>query len=186
MKLIIGQGNPGPEYEKTRHNVGFLVLDYYAKKHNLDFQPKTKFHALVAELNNGEDKILFVKPTTYYNETGQSVRALADFYKIESTDILAIHDDLALPFGTLRIREKGSDAGNNGIKSLNAHLGESYTRIRVGTRNDLVEKIGDHDFVLSRFSSDESEKLSNDLYPKIAELIDDFINSNHAVTSHRI
>ncbi len=186
MKLVIGQGNPGLEYEKTRHNVGFLVLDYYAEKHNLDFQQKTKFHALVAESGSGEEKVLFVKPTTYYNETGQSVRALADFYKIESTEVLAIHDDLALPFGTLRMREKGSDAGNNGIKSLNAHLGESYARIRVGTRNDLVEKIGDHDFVLSRFSADESEKLSTDLYPKIAELIDDFIGNNHTVTSHKI
>src|SRR6266568_2679917 len=130
MKLILAQGNPGAEYAKTRHNVGFMALDVYAEKHDLEFQDKSKFHAQIAEMMPEDEKILFVKPTTFYNETGQAARALADFYKIAPTDILVIHDDLALPFGTLRTREKGSDAGNNGIKSLNAHLGEKYTRIR--------------------------------------------------------
>lgn len=186
MKIILAQGNPGTEYEKTRHNVGFLVLDAYADKHELSFLTKTKFNAEIAEKGNGENKVLLVKPTTYYNETGKSARALADFYKVETTDILVIHDDLALPFGTLRTREKGSDAGNNGIKSLNAHISENYARIRIGTYNELADTIGQHDFVLSRFTADESEKLTNDIFAKAHELIDNFIKSNHQNTSHSL
>lgn len=186
MKIIFAQGNPGTDYEKTRHNVGFLALDYYADKNNVQFQPKSKFHADIAELTVNGDKVLLVKPTTYYNETGKSARALADFYKVETTDILVIHDELALPFGTLRTREKGSDAGNNGIKSLNAHLGENYGRIRVGTANELAEKQGSYDFVLSKFTADESKKLSTDIFPKISDLIDDFVAGNHANTSHAL
>jgi peptidyl-tRNA hydrolase, PTH1 family len=97
-----------------------------------------------------------------------------------------VHDDLALPFGTLRTREKGSDAGNNGIKSLNAHLGENYARIRVGTHTELAEKLGDHDFVLSKFTAEESEKLQKDIFPKISDLIDNFIAENYTNTSHVI
>lgn len=186
MKIIFAQGNPGKEYEKTRHNVGFMALDYYAHKNNLVFQTKPKFDAEIAEINKEGEKILFVKPMTYYNETGRAARALTDFYKVTPADILVIHDDLALPFGTLRTREKGSDAGNNGIKSLNAHLGENYVRIRVGVRNDLTDKIGAHDFVLARFTSEESEKLAHDILPKTSELVDDFITGSYIVTSHRI
>lgn len=186
MKLILAQGNPGAEYTKTRHNVGFLALDFYVSSKGLDFQSKPKFHADIAETSIGGEKIIFAKPTTYYNETGQSARAIADFYKIDSSNILVIHDELALPFGTLRTREKGSDAGNNGIKSLNAHLGETYARIRVGTWSELADKAGSFDFVLSKFNSEESAKLAKDIFPKTAELIDDFINDNHTITSHQL
>jgi len=186
MKLILAQGNPGTEYEKTRHNVGFLSLDYYAVKHGLNFQAKSKFHADITETTIDGEKVLLVKPTTYYNETGKSARALADFYKIETENILVIHDELALPFGTLRTREKGSDAGNNGIKSLNAHLGENYARIRVGTWNEIADRQGSFDFVLSKFSADEMEKLQKDIFPKVNELIDEFIIGQHATTSHKL
>jgi PTH1 family peptidyl-tRNA hydrolase len=186
MKLIFAQGNPGRDYEKTRHNVGFLALDFYADKKSVQFQPKAKFHADVAELTVGDEKVLLVKPRTFYNETGKSARALADFYKLELTDILVVHDELSLPFGTLRTREKGSDGGNNGIKSLNAHLGENYARLRVGTWNEIADKQGATDFVLSKFNSDETEKLQKDVLPKVAELIDDFIAGSHASTSHKI
>jgi peptidyl-tRNA hydrolase, PTH1 family len=185
MKIIFAQGNPGSDYEKTRHNVGFLALDFYAGKKSLEFKTKSKFNADIAESTINDEKMLFVKPTTFYNETGTVARALADFYKIAIEDILVIHDDLALPFGTLRTREKGSDAGNNGIKSLNAHLGESYGRVRVGTWNELADKMGSFDFVLSKFSAEESEKLTKDILPKVAELIDDFITGNHVATSHK-
>ena len=186
MKIILAQGNPGTEYEKTRHNVGFLALDFYANKHVLSFHAKSKFYAELAEQGSGDFKVLFVKPTTYYNEIGKSARALADFYKVETTDILVVHDDLALPFGTLRTREKGSDAGNNGIKSLNAHIGENYPRIRIGTHNELADKISQHDFVLSKFTTDESEKLTSDIFPKAHEIIEDFINNKHQNTSHSL
>ncbi len=185
MKLILAQGNPGAEYEKTRHNVGFLAIDSYAKEKGVEYQQKPKFFADIAELTDGE-KVLLVKPLTYYNDTGKAARTLADFYKVEPHDILVIHDELALPFGTLRTREKGSDAGNNGIKSLNAHLGEHYARIRVGTSNELADKMTPFDFVLSKFSSEELEKLQSDIFPKINDLIDDFIAGTHVSTSHKL
>ena len=186
MKLILAQGNPGTKYQNTRHNVGFLALDFYGDKYELDFQPKPKFYADIAELTVGDEKVLFVKPTTFYNDTGKSARALADFYKVDTTDILVVHDELALPFGTLRTREKGSDAGNNGIKSLNAHLGENYARIRVGTWNDIADKQDAFDFVLAKFNSEEMKKLEKDIFPKINELIDNFISGSHETTSHKL
>jgi PTH1 family peptidyl-tRNA hydrolase len=186
MKIIFAQGNPGSKFERHRHNVGFLALDFYASKHSLDFQTKSKFQADIAETTIGGEKVLFVKPTTFYNETGQSARMLADFYKVPTEDILVLHDELALPFGTLRTREKGSDAGNNGIKSLNAHLGENYARLRIGTWNEMADKQGPFDFVLTNFSADESAKLTADIFPKVAEIIDDFITGNHEITSHTL
>lgn len=186
MKVILAQGNPGPEYEKTRHNAGFLAIDFFADKKKVEFQPKSKFHAEIAEFSDNGEKVLLVKPTTFYNETGKAARAVADFYKIDTHDILVIHDELALPFGTLRTREKGSDAGNNGIKSLNAHLGEDYARIRVGTWNDIADKAGAFDFVLSKFNSSERERLQKDIFPKVNELIDNFISGEHAPTSHKL
>ena len=186
MKIIVAQGNPGADYATTRHNVGFLAVDFYAAQHSLTFQNKSKFHADIAEFSAEDEKVLLVKPTTFYNETGTAARALADFYKVDTADIIAIHDELALPFGTLRTREKGSDAGNNGIKSLNAHLGQDYARIRVGIHNDIADRAGAFDFVLSKFNSEESERLASDILPKIATLIDDFIAGNHVSTSHRV
>lgn len=186
MKIIFAQGNPGQEYEKTRHNVGFLALDFYANDGGYTFQPKPKFYADIAEIAHDSDKVLLVKPTTFYNETGKCARALADFYKVDTADILVIHDELSLPFGTLRVRNKGSDAGNNGIKSLNAHLGENYTRLRIGTFNDIARHQSPYDFVLSKFSTEEMKKLTSDIFPKSVEIIDEFIAGNHSVTSHTI
>lgn len=186
MKLVIAQGNPGLDYEKTRHNVGFMASDFFAHQKSVQFQPKPKFFADIAELAVDGEKILLVKPTTFYNETGKTARALADFYKIDTRDILVIHDELALPFGTLRTREKGSDAGNNGVKSLNAHLGQDYARIRVGIQNNITDKAGAFDFVLSKFNAEEMKKLESDVLPKISQLIDEFIDGNHAITSHSL
>jgi len=186
MKLILAQGNPGTQYAQTRHNVGFLAIDFFAHQKGVQFQPKPKFLADIAELTEAGEKVLLVKPTTFYNETGQAARALVDFYKLDTTDILVLHDELALPFGTLRTREKGSDAGNNGIKSLNAHLGENYARLRIGTWNELADKQGSFDFVLSKFSGDEMTKLQHDIFPKVSEIIDDFIAGQHELTSHTL
>lgn len=186
MKIILGQGNPGIEYEKTRHNVGFLALDFFAHQKSVEFAAKPKFHADIAELTEAGEKVLLVKPVTFYNETGKCARVLADFYKVATTDILVIHDELALPFGTLRTRVRGSDAGNNGIKSLNAHLGENYARIRVGTSNELLEKMGSFDFVLSKFNTEEAEKLQKNIFPEITKIIDDFITGTHTNTSHKL
>ncbi|RYX78432.1 aminoacyl-tRNA hydrolase [bacterium] len=186
MKIIFAQGNPGAEYEKTRHNIGFLAIDYYAAQNAATFQYKDKFKAAIAELIVSNEKVLLVKPTTFYNETGGSARAIIDFYKAETTDILALHDELALPFGTVRTRGKGSDAGNNGIKSLNAHIGQDYSRVRIGIANDISAKAAATNFVLARFSVEELNRLNDHLLPKISEIIDSFINESLDFTSHVI
>ena len=171
MKIIVGFGNPGNQYNFTRHNLGFLALDFYAKIHKLDWQNKPKFNAIIAK--NDEANSLLIKAQTYYNEVGQSIRAILDFYKLHPQDILVICDDFNLEFGKVRFRERGSAGGNNGLKSIATHLGtEDFPRLRIGTANDaLRSKIGDTDFVLSRFTSEEYEKL-----PEILKEISDFID----------
>jgi PTH1 family peptidyl-tRNA hydrolase len=184
MKLIFAQGNPGTQYESTRHNIGFMIIDSFALKREAVFKSKPKFHADIAELSLNGEKVILAKPTTYYNETGQSARALVDFYKLDpALDILVVHDDLALPFGTLRTRGKGSDAGNNGIKSLNAHLGEDYARLRVGIENDRTH-IPDVDFVLGSFNTEEREALK-DVLARTNPIIESFVSGSLAHTTHR-
>src|SRR6476620_1335837 len=119
MKLVFGLGNPGKQYIGTRHNIGFETLDSLGIKQVSGFVLKDKFKAEIAELNIGGGKILLARPQTFYNEVGSSYRAICDFYKLEPEDTLVVHDELALPFGTVRVRQGGSDAGNNGIKSIN-------------------------------------------------------------------
>lgn len=187
MKLIFAQGNPDTKFTSTRHNVGFAVLDTLAASLGAKWSPKTKFRADIAEATIAGEKVLLVKPTTYYNETGFSARALADFYSLESpTDILVIHDDLALPFGTTRTRKQGSDAGNNGIKSLNSHLGSDYHRIRVGIWNELRDRMDDAEFVLSKFSKKEIDALTSDIIPHVITLVEQFCKDSLEVTSHTL
>lgn len=186
MKIIFAQGNPGLEYTKTRHNGGFMVLDTLVNETGIDWKKQPKFNAEIAEAIIAGEKVLLVKPATFYNETGISVRKLIDFFKLDqSKDLLVIHDDLALDFGVIRVREQGSDAGNNGIKSINEHIGKNYTRIRIGICNELRGQKGDADFVLSKFSAEESEHLKNEVIPKAIKLIGQFCAGNLKITSHR-
>ena len=187
MKLILAQGNPGPEYALSRHNIGFMALDYLREKQKLvDFQPKSKFQALISELSVGNNKIILAKPTTFYNETGRSARAIADFYKIATNDILLIHDELALDFGTIRIRNSGSDAGNKGVRSLISHIGPDFWRIRIGIKNDLTERIQSADFVLAPFAQAEVAALNASVLPSVQSMIDQFLEGSLAVTSEKI
>lgn len=184
MKIILAQGNPGPHYAETRHNIGWLLLDTLAN--NTVFQPRSRFFADIAEVTIAGEKVLLVKPTTFYNETGRTARALIDFYKLNpATDLLTIHDDLSLPFGTIRIREKGSDAGNNGIKSLNAHIGPDYWRIRVGIWDEKRESQPDADFVLSRLPNAAMDRIKQKITPIVTEMITKFLTGSIAATSHR-
>ena len=171
MKIIFFQGNFPEKYNGTRHNAGFEFADYLAKKINAKFQEKPKFKAFIAEISLFGEKVLLVKPTTFYNETGFSARAICDFYKIDfRKDFLAIHDDLDLDFGTIRIRKSGSSAGNNGLKSLISVFGEDFVRMKIGIKNEFLPKIGAMNFVLAKFSKNESEKL-----PQIFEICEDFV-----------
>lgn len=187
MKLIFAQGNPGKPYENSRHNVGFMVLDAFAASLGAIWTQKPRFTALIAEVTVEGQKTILVKPTSFYNETGESARKIIDFYKIDkSRDMLVIHDDLDLPFGTVRVRKQGSDAGNNGIKSLNAHLDPDFARIRIGTHNDNRHKGDEASFVLSKFSADESAQLTDSIIPCIFNIIDEFCAGNIKETSYKL
>jgi PTH1 family peptidyl-tRNA hydrolase len=177
MKLITGLGNIGPTYEGTRHNVGFMLLDFFARANNLDWQAKDKFKATVAEGYIGTEKVILVKPTTYYNLSGEAVLAVKQFYKIENANILVVHDELALPFGTLRTRVGGSDAGNNGLKSIIACVGQDVARIRVGIATDLSAKQDAADFVISRFTHHERTQFA-DIQKHALDLIGAFVTND--------
>lgn len=172
MKLVIGLGNPGTRYLWTRHNVGFLTLDYYFKRHGLEWNTKPQFEAV---WGRSED-ILFIKPQGFYNETGRVVARWMRYYKIAASDILVVCDNFDLEFGKVRFRSSGAAGGNNGLKSLDAALGSSeYPRIRVGTGNDeLRSKLGDIEFVLSKFTPEEKEQLPSVL-EETGQKIDEFI-----------
>jgi len=187
MKLIFAQGNPEPKYSATRHNIGFSTLDAIADKFNAKWLNQSRFNAMIAEIKISGEKVLLVKPTTYYNETGMSVRKIVDFYKINSaSDLLVVHDDLALPFGTIRVRKKGSDGGNNGIKSINSYIGQDYFRIRIGTYNELRDRVDDADFVLSKFSTEESNSLKETIIPHSFGLVEQFCVGKIETTSYKI
>lgn len=176
MKVILALGNPGEKYAYTRHNAGFLVIDQLAAGQSAHFSNKLKFFADIAELNMSGEKILLVKPTTYYNEVGIAARAILDFYKLALDDLLIIHDDTDLDFGKIRVRKGGRDAGSNGLKSLHAHIGSDFWHIRIGTDNLLRRQIGDVDFVLSKFNADERKILRDWTIPEAIKLIGTFLN----------
>lgn len=179
MKLLFAQGNPGRQYAHTRHNTGFITLDALAEAQGGTWSTQTKFRADICEIFIEGEKVLLIKPLSFYNETGQVARALVDFYKLNpAEDVLVIHDELALPFGTIRVRQKGSDAGNNGVKSLNAHLGPDYARIRVGIWNERRDIMDDADFVLSTFSVDEKKLLDQLIKEKIKPLVSQFLKGD--------
>ena len=157
MNLIVGFGNPEAKYNFTRHNFGFLALDFYAKIKGWDWEAKPKFNAIWHK--DGDN--IFIKPQTYYNDSGVSVQAFANFYKIPAENILVVCDDFNIPFGTLRYRKNGSAGGNNGLKSVTEHLStDNFSRLRLGTGNDALRaKIGDTDFVLGKFTPEEKSAL---------------------------
>lgn len=132
MKIIVGLGNPGAKYTATNHNIGFITMDEMAFQHKLQFN-KSKFDAVYAEAFIGTEKVLLVKPQTFMNDSGQAVRPLMDYYDLGIEDLVVVYDDLDLPVGKIRLRQKGSAGGHNGIKSLIQHLGTSdFNRIRIG------------------------------------------------------
>ncbi len=163
MKLVVGLGNPGNQYNFTRHNTGFLALDFYFKVKGLTWNEHPKFGAIYKkETIDGEDAI-FIKPQDYYNASGKAVREFARFYKIPTSDIMIICDNFDLEFGKIRYRSSGAAAGNNGLKSVDQELGTpEYPRLRIGTGNDALRRqMGDVDFVLSRFTPEERAALPN-------------------------
>lgn len=182
MKLIIGLGNPSQQYHGTRHNLGFWYVSEFAAQHGLGWQEKSKFRAYLAEGSLGGDKFILAKPTTYYNLVGESAQVICQFYKIPPEDVLVVHDDLALPLGTIRTREGGSDGGNNGMKSIIAHLGQGVKRLRVGIDSPQRQHTSDAHYVLSKLSTTEIDLLSG-LSPEVDRLIAQFIASSFTTTT---
>lgn len=155
MKLIVGLGNPGKEYEQTRHNAGFIVMDEIAKECHVDLNQK-KFKALIATTKIAGETIMLMKPQTYMNNSGEAVIEAVNFYHINTEDILIIYDDLDLPVGKIRLREKGSAGGQNGMKNIIAHLHtQELKRIRVGIGKD--ERVPVIDWVLGKIRKEDKE-----------------------------
>ncbi|MCI9069725.1 aminoacyl-tRNA hydrolase [Clostridium sp.] len=156
MFLIVGLGNPGKEYDGTRHNIGFEAIDYIADKYNIELN-RIKFKGVFGEGFINGKKVILLKPTTYMNLSGESIREVINFYKISNEEVIVIYDDISLEVGRLRIREKGSHGGHNGIKSIIANLGtDVFPRVKIGVgapKGNLVSH------VLGKFSDDEVEIL---------------------------
>lgn len=170
MKLIVGLGNPDKEYDKTRHNVGFMVIDNYLGSVNWS----NKFNALYCEKVINGEKIIFVKPLTYMNNSGNAVGEFVRYFNIDSNDILVIQDDLDLNVGDYKLKMHSSSGGHNGIKSIIASLGnQDFPRLKVGIGS--VKKDEVIDYVLGKFSKSELEVL-NELFNTFDKIINSFIN----------
>ena len=153
MKVIVGLGNPGERYAETYHNLGFIVVDALAEKLKAKFLLKPRLKCMLADVRSEGERFLLVKPMTYMNASGESVGAIARFYKVDSKDILVVYDDLDLDTGALRLRERGSAGTHNGMKSVIEFIGEDFPRLRIGTKKDgAAETI---DYVLSDISPEK-------------------------------
>lgn len=161
--LLVGLGNPGKEYDLTRHNVGFLCLDEFVRKTDemQDWLQKKDLKCLISTGQLADTRVIAIKPTTFMNLSGEAVQATANFYKVTPERIAVIHDELDIDFGQIRLRVGGSDAGHNGIKSITKFISEAYGRIRVGVGPKHPAKIDSTDFVLQKFSSEEQAQLPN-------------------------
>lgn len=172
MKLIVGLGNPGKEYENTRHNIGFYVVDNYLDNKNLNINWSKKFNGLYYQVNLYGEKVIFLKPQSYMNLSGGVVRKYIDYFKININDILIISDDLDLNVGNFKLREKGSSGGHNGLKDIESNLGTNiYKRLKIGISND--NSIDTKDYVLGKFSLKERD-IYSDLNKTLFDLLDDY------------
>lgn len=178
MKLIVGLGNPGKKYERTRHNFGFAALDELARAIRMDLLPSSYKGELAVVSHAVHDKIFFLKPQTYMNLSGESVASLTNFYKISPQDILVIFDDLDLPLGRIRFAVKGSAGGHNGIKSLIQHLGTTdFPRLKLGIGRPTHPEFEVVDYVLQKFSKDEAV-IAEQVLKTAVEAIQYFLEVN--------
>ena len=174
MFVILGIGNPGKKYEGTRHNIGFIAMDYMAEKYGIKIN-KIKHKALIGEGNIAGERVLLVKPQTYVNLSGESLREICAYYKVPTEQVIVIHDDVSLPCGKLRIRTKGSDGGHNGLKSIIYQLSsDSFTRIKIGVGAPPVH-FDMADWVLGHFSKEEVLHLSKLVDCVVEEAVPDMI-----------
>ena len=183
MYVIAGLGNPGREYEGTRHNVGFMTLDALADKYNIDVREKA-FKGLIGKGVIEGNKVILVKPQMYMNLSGECIRQVMDYYKVDPSEFIVIYDDISLVPGGIRIRKKGSAGGHNGIKNIIAHLGtQEFPRVRIGVgekpaRMDLA------DYVLGRFPKEEAETMTTAFKDGAAAVVDMMTKGVEAAMNH--
>ena len=173
MILFVGLGNPTPDSENNRHNIGFKMIDSINKKFNLSKQ-KPKFKGLLTTGNIGDKKVYAIKPLTFMNNSGICIRELIEYFKIDAEDVVVFHDDLDIEFGKIKAKFGGSSAGHNGISSIDKFIGKEYSRVRIGIgkpKNDMEIA----DYVLQNFNEDESvgiEKTLNNITESISILVE--------------
>jgi len=177
VKLVVGLGNPGSQYQLTRHNVGFRVLDKFVSENlnsGVDWK-KRHFSFLIQSFLEGQ-RIIFAKPLTYMNLSGKAIKEIVNYYRVDKNDILVVYDDINLPLGRIRIRLKGSSGGHRGVESITQCLGsENFPRLRIGVGNEaLLDYMDYSSFVLSKFS-DEEEKIIEEMISNSSKAIKDII-----------
>ena len=174
MKMIVGLGNPGKEYEKTRHNIGFIIVDSYAKQKGIKFSEK--FNGLSAKIYMNGETFILLKPLSYMNLSGTIVKKYAEYYKIKPEDILIIQDDLDLPIGKIKLKYKGSCGGHNGIRNIIDELKtELFPRFKIGIGKNIKTNI--KDYVLGKFSEEDNEKIKK-ICEFVPEIFEDFITKD--------
>jgi PTH1 family peptidyl-tRNA hydrolase len=175
--LLVGLGNIGKEYEDTRHNLGFACLDAFAKAHEFDtWTEKKDLKCYLASRTLGETRVLLCKPVTFMNLSGEAVQKVAHFYKLANSQIAVVHDELDIPFGQIRMRTGGADAGHNGIKSLIQHLGSDFGRVRIGISGDKPEKMDEADYVLAKLTTKEQAELPH-LTREVTSILTEYVFS---------
>ena len=175
--LVVGLGNPGEKYKLNYHNAGFLSIDDLVSKNNSSWHLKNSFNAEVSEFYLNDNKIIGIKPNTFMNNSGDAVKKVLDFYKINLSNLIVVYDDFDLEFGTIRTRFDGSSGGHNGIESIINSIGEKFNRIRIGIRSDTNAILSASDIVLKNFSKDEQLHFA-DLYKEVNSIIYEFVHSH--------
>jgi len=169
MLLLVGLGNPSPDNEHNRHNVGFKVIDAINQEFSLSKQ-KPKFKGLLTTGTIGNKKVYAIKPLTFMNNSGQCIRELIEYFKIDAKDVFVFHDDLDINFGKVKAKFGGSSAGHNGIESIDKFIGKDYSRVRIGIgRPESKEEVSDH--VLKNFNDEEKENINNNIKKIITSLV---------------
>lgn len=183
--LLVGLGNIGAEYDGTRHNIGFAILDAFVKQQDLPaWHEKKDLKCHVSAHTLGDTRVIAIKPTTFMNSSGEAVRAVQQYYKLTNSQTMVIHDELDIEFGQIRTKIGGGSAGNNGLKSIIQHCGEDFARVRVGIKSDLLEKMDSADFVLGKFSKEEQAKLSA-MQREAINILAEYIYKNELIVETR-
>lgn len=179
MKIIVGLGNPGTRYELTRHNAGFLAVDFFLKSHEA-ITCQSKFNAQICEYHENNEKVFIIKPQSFMNLSGQVVAEICCFYKLDvKKDLLVLHDEKDINFGLIKTTSSSGSAGHNGVQNIIDELGtKDFSRIRIGVETrELNSPIPTDDFVLQKFSDDELKILQEKIFPDTNQLIEKFIQN---------